>query len=421
MSATPACQDPLVFCSNAAVFRMKLDPVNLLPQTKLVTPGAVKAWTVGQVLAVSVIGRESENSIRLQIGGRAVLAMTTLPLQTGQELNVRVVSTAPSPVLAVIPSAATTTAARQLVNTALNETLPRQQELRTALTTLDRLVADPPAVAREPLRQVLQNVQTLRSSLPTLQEITHPQILAKTMLQSGLLLEANLKRVVTGGQTEYPPTQDLKGQLLGLAKLIGDQLSLVDTRANIPRDLPLTNAPGHLVSDRTAKTADVDDGAQVLRIAGHLLRELDEKTSSALARLEMHQLKTVHAELNDNLHASFEIPLRAQDTTESLTLQIDRDEKILTDSEQALFTVALEVPIRENENLSVRLTLQGNSVAISMWSEHEALRRAARAEQDRLREQLQQAGLSVQSVRVTSLPRLDALKNLPARLIEMTV
>ena len=77
------------------------------------TPPAIRNWVVGQVLDAAVVGRDGENSIRLRVAGETVRAATTLPLQLGDDLKLKV--TQVKPIVVLTPRAVSQPAAKYLI------------------------------------------------------------------------------------------------------------------------------------------------------------------------------------------------------------------------------------------------------------------------------------------------------------------
>jgi hypothetical protein len=74
-----------------------LSPIRLGPPSN--TPTATRNWAVGQILDATVVGRDGENSIRLRLAGDTVRAATTLPLQPGDKLKLKVTQLKPVVIL----------------------------------------------------------------------------------------------------------------------------------------------------------------------------------------------------------------------------------------------------------------------------------------------------------------------------------
>ena len=68
-------------------------PETLQLALKTLQPQLLRTLTVGQLIDATVIGRRSENSITLAIGGTRVAAATTGELAPGTRLTLEVVKT----------------------------------------------------------------------------------------------------------------------------------------------------------------------------------------------------------------------------------------------------------------------------------------------------------------------------------------
>ena len=82
----------------------------------------MRSWMLGQLLDAIVIGRDSENSIRLRLAGTNVRASTALPLRAGDNLQLKVAQLKPIATLTVaspLPSLE-----RSLIPTAIGRVLP---------------------------------------------------------------------------------------------------------------------------------------------------------------------------------------------------------------------------------------------------------------------------------------------------------
>ena len=213
-----------------------------LPQTLLTIPptsaARTRAWMVGQLLTATVIGRDTENSIRMRIDGDTLRATTQLPLRIGSEIRLQVVNTESTPTLRLLTSFQDQQIA--VVRDALKQVLPRQRSLKSVAEHLDRAIKLAPSPNRPTPALLLRLVRSTLSTLPTVKDLTNPSQLANKLRLSGTGLESELRQRVLAGSAE-PPENDLKWQLLRIRHATNQAA----TRETALRSLP---------SSDTAKT-----------------------------------------------------------------------------------------------------------------------------------------------------------------------
>ena len=83
---------------------MRIEGYSQLANTALVKVSALQSWSIGQIFSATVIGRGSENSILLDVGGATIQAQSQQPLNAGQQLTLRVVNTVPNTLLSIVGS-----------------------------------------------------------------------------------------------------------------------------------------------------------------------------------------------------------------------------------------------------------------------------------------------------------------------------
>jgi hypothetical protein len=419
---------------------MRIEGYSQLANTALVKVSALQSWSIGQIFSATVIGRGTENSILLDVGGETIQAQSQQPLNAGQQLTLRVVNTVPNTLLSIVGS---TTPPQDVISSAMNESLPKQLPMN-ALTAavsaaLTEAKSDPGASTK-----LADLARTMLKELPVSEPIDTPQTLRKAVAQSGLLLEATLAKQVQSGAPQ-PPTADLKWQLLQLRAAIADLASQVpaQTRASPPpASAPqASSAAPQPMPHQTTITADrpapaTPDASRPATAAlpatdetkplGHepVLPKLGQAVDGALARIETHQLNAANAQMSGQLYAVAEIPVRlANDSLQFVRLEIEDEQRKAGagDERDTALNVVLEVPVTATQTIAARIRLFDQNVAVTLWSDHAELQQRIQARSVELETSLAAAGFIVGGVHLGRVTRIEAGSRLPSRLIDAKV
>lgn len=410
-----------VSAAMAAAEVMRIDQVlsGVSTPAGLTAPARASAtaqgWLVGQLLTIGVIGRVDENSIRLTVDGRDVIARTTLDLKPGSTLTARVSVAGPQPQLSIVtPAASTGTAAHPVIASSLKLALPAQEPIRVVLERLAS-AAQSPAALLETGADVQTRLTAIATRLPDLPMLGRPAELSRAVLQTGPLLEASLAAQLDAPQAE-PPAQDLKWQLLGLRQAI-------DERQSLPQPGAAPARPAATTAERQVTEARPFNETPATAPAS--LRALAADVDAGIARITTHQLQHLAAADLGNLYAYTEIPFRTRQGIDTVSLEIEADQRSRsgTPGEDGEGSVALNlaVPLEELGELRARIGLSGDRLAVTLWSETPALRALIGEDIAALEARLKAAGFELSPIAVRHVDAPDPLRHLPRQLIDTAV
>lgn len=403
----------------------------------------LQRWALGQMLSATVIGQDSANSTLVEIDGQQFRAASGLSLAPGTRLPVRVAQLGDVPVLE-IQSRPASDASDTVRAAALRELLPKQhpqmQGLRELAAVATRL-AEPASGTRS--ASLSAEVRAVITGLPALDTLAEPRALRSALAQSGTGLEHALARAVASATTAPElPAMDFKWQLLELRAHLdtasGDptRTRAADTPASAgaPTVVPPAN-PASMRSNGTHPDINEDHAPadpkpslpQPVRpetstaATQGLHRQLAETIDGMLARVTSLQLQMADAAANGTPLGLFEIPVLLNETPQSLLLQVEGGGAGTDPPTAAPLTITLSVPITNDEELLVRMTLQAGTLNVVIWSDTTPLRNALEARREDLRNRLEQGGFSVAGVNVTPLALRREIPYPPTALVRTSV
>jgi hypothetical protein len=117
----------------------------------------------------------------------------------------------------------------------------------------------------------------------------------------------------------------------------------------------------------------------------------------------------------------FEIPVRLQETPQSLLLKVEGGGGGTDSVTDSLLAVTIAVPVTPTEEMLVRMTMQADTLQIAMWSDAEPLRHAIEVRYGELRAKLEQDGFRVAGIKVTPLALRRDVPYQPKGLIRTSV
>ncbi len=382
---------------------MKLDiPVPVSLGTNW-SPALSRAWTLGQLLDVTVIGPTDQNSTLLQVGGVTVAAAGQIPYGPGDSFTVRVTGVQSPVSLSIVPNAAPLPEVdvSSVQSAALRTLLPAQLDLSPALQALQSAApsADTPAV------------DMLLRQLPTLAEIASaPKILA-AVTQSGSGLEATLANQLSGGANTPPPLSDLKWQVLQLLQQLAP---MKDGQPTTPPAIAPIVAPVPPASpaDPIAESAD-----RIAAAPAHL-KALAE---GILARITTRQIQTAEAAQQGQVYGQFEIPVRVAGHPDVLTLQYAREGPAQHEQDIAHHTLTVTVPLPNDAKLTARLTLHGENLSVVAWGSDAALNQQLQARREEFRTSLGASGFNIETLVIAPVEASRTQAFLPHGLINTQI
>lgn len=388
-------------------------------------PASVRGWMLGQVLDAVVIGRDGQNSIRMNVAGTEVRAATALPLRSGDALSLRVSQLQPVVTLTAASPATRSAAvsADQLVlRTAVNQTLPRQQALAKSFDQLARLVAAAPAATPEisatlrtplPLRTA-QLSERLLSSLPRYADVTDPARLPGIVRRLGIFAESALaKTAFAEDGVLLAPDRDLKLQLLRLRAELNRPAQQppgpVSERAQVATAKPPGStrvAPSAVDLPRTPVTANATNAADGPEDS-EPLRQLARLVDGAIAKIETNQLKTVAAMFDGDPQLHFDLPVAFDDGHRDLRVQIFHEDDSAATLGGDSNTIVLEIPLDDDKTLRAAVALAAEDLTVRLWSDDAGVRATISQRREELVDRLRANGLENVGVSLVELKPFD--------------
>ena len=235
---------------------------------------------------------------------------TPLPaLSSQQALTLQVIKTEPQVQLQILPYQNP----EQTITTAIKDHLPKEIAAPELLNQLIR--AFPQIASNEKVSETLKRLaQEILRDLPKPQQLTEGTQLKKSLDNSGLYLEAKLAH--TKQKTELTLSSDFKAVLLKFVQALQHE-SQVD-KNNLASD------------DQLQK----------------LLKDLQNKSEGALARLVLNQLKSLPQEDQNKQVWVIDLPFTEKKLTTSIKIEIEKKHKKSQQTEQKTWsaTITLSPP-----------------------------------------------------------------------------
>jgi hypothetical protein len=249
--------------------------------------------------------------------------------------------------------------------------LPKQQSLIDFAASL-RQIATLTAGKSDPVSAAIN--QAL-GALLSKDELVSAEGVKRGISNSGVFLEAKL--------AIFPLTLqgDLKGHLLtlldALQKVQGDQ----NTSSSSEKSQPATDsAPAKTVPNVLAEVID---------------KALFNKTEGAIARIVLDQLASLPQNDDQQNLWQIEIPFTDGHHTDSVKLKINRESKANQASDQANWSVVLELNPPGLGTLHSRISLVGDVIDTYFWSDQPTITSLVQKHLDLLSARYTQAGLTV--------------------------
>jgi len=404
--------------------------------TRPLPGGLPRDWLPGQLLLAVVMAKSDIGPLLLNIQG--ILAEVTrpanLPLQVGQRLELKLLAKEPLPLLQVqtLHNAKTTLAPPDIrtVNQALRKVVPRQTQATPLLANLRWLATQIPPSPMLP-RDIQQLSQQIYQQLPTLSQLRQPAKLAEQLQRSGPFLEANLAKAV---QHRTPPATEIRIQLLRLATLLRTQESSLAVTSKTPPSAPAVRAsestaptttlPSQSVSQPAsqsgapytpvaqsipASTAQQSSVRQVpqpqissnaslpnLPSEASASAELLRQVEGVLARVQVQQLQSLHAENQGRQLWAMELPIKTHQGIDLFDFRIERDAQQQADDEaRTPWSVTLAFDLAGLGAIRTVISLRGETISTQFWAEQRDTSRLFNQHLDNLRNQFDQVGLNV--------------------------
>ena len=345
------------------------------------------ALHVGQRLRATVVRLTANHGAVLQLNNQQVRAQTPLPLTPGQRLEVEVSRLTPSPVLKLRAGFAPQHAGT--VHQALQTLLPRQNSFAPLAANLAAVLGESLSVKLP--KPVLAAAHALLDGLPKQNDLTRPVTLRDAITRSGLFLE---HRLATTLSASSELNADLKTLLLrlivALARHRGQaaaQSPTLTTPLPTPPAPPLRPLPPQTHSRPSATAAHMSN---VLALLG----ELERQSESALARLQLHQLRSLPDPEDNAPQWALELPARNHDNVDIFQLMIGREQAGKSDSQTPReWTITIAVDLAGLGPMYITLRLLNRQVTAAIWAERKETVTLARRYKEELVRRFRQAGL----------------------------
>lgn len=337
----------------------------------------------GHSLDAVVTAKMAENSFVLKLfSGELLRAQTPNVLELGQILKLEVIKAGMVPELKIIAPQLAALPEQTAVVQALRQYLPKQLNLTDFAVSLQQ-VATLTAGESDTVSKVIHD--TL-GALLSKDELMSAEGLKRGISNSGIFLEAKLAN---------PPVSlqgDLKAHLLMLADVLQKTQNNLDSLSNAESSHPPTSQEADPELSKTVP----DILAQALAKDNALLN----KTEGAIARIVLDQLASL-PQNDDHQNAwQIEVPFTDGNHAHSVKLKINRESKANQASEQANWSVMLELNPPGLGTLHSKISLVDDRIDTCFWSDQQAITKLIRGHLDLLSSRYTQAGLAVGQLNV---------------------
>ncbi|MEW8101144.1 MAG: flagellar hook-length control protein FliK [Candidatus Thiodiazotropha endolucinida] len=332
----------------------------------------------GQILRGTALSENINGTIRLQIGVTRLIAQTTLRVPTGQALTLQVEKTGNLPELRVL----TLPSLEQMKSAALKQVMPRQQPLPQLFKHFTQVTSDPTRANQLP-PAVKQAVQSIMARVIPIEDPGFKTQLVQAMQLSGTQTEARLINHQINGK-------DLKLNLLRLIGLIKPLISNPGSQINqaLTFQQPLLNPA-------QSPPVTPPPAAQETNPTTRLLLDLFKHLDGAIARIQTNQLSSLPTEDTTRQVWQFELPIRQEGVFDLFHFRISRDAVRKGTETEFMWSLTLHMNLPSLGPMRVRLSLFGEKLSTTIWSEKPDTASLVNQHLGRLRASLESTGLEV--------------------------
>jgi hypothetical protein len=348
----------------SAVQNVSSDPKNQQNNLSRLQQGA----TVNAV----VMDLVADNTYILKLSdGQQVRAQTANALEPGQVLKLEVIKTGLVPELKIVMPQLAIPQGQTVVLEALKQFMPKQVSLADFTASLPQVAV----VAEVKPGSLSAAVNEVLGALMSKDELMSADGLKQGINNSGVFLEAKLANMLS-------PQGDLKAHLLTLA----DALQKGQSSQN-----------GLSGNESMHKTIDDADKALLSFIAksGETDNAILNKTEGAIARIVLDQLASLPKNDDQQTIWQIEIPFKDGNHSDSVKLKINRDENSGKESQQANWSVVLELSPPGMGTLRSKISLIDDKVHTYFWSDQKNTSLMVQEQIDLLANRYAEAGLAV--------------------------
>jgi hypothetical protein len=435
-----------------------------LPVRVSATPplqAGAQSLKLGNILRAIVETELKDNAflLRLDSGGRALVAYSSANLKPGQVLELEVVKLGTTPELRILSHGVASATSESTVQQALCLFLPKQEPLADVIPELHRLIAQARQTSALPA-PVTEALENLLASIPKKSELMSAEGMEKGLSNSGVFLEAKLAGAVDssadfvdsdfkarllrvldslktlqanpgaapdaarastngeppGARPHTQPVMAEAGEQTELPALhvreatAAEETALADERNTLSLergdkdslklrgDSPpaASRGPEHeLSAARRAASSASDDQKAAVPGNEFGVERIVQKVEAALARVVMDQLASLPG--NDAAPSvwQLEIPFTDGPHQDTARLLIAKDAKPVGADGTDCWSLTLELHPPELGTFCARIVLKGERIDTYLWSDTATTSDLIREQCERLRARLHGAGLVV--------------------------
>ena len=328
--------------------QLQLEPIPHLaksPQNKIDSPPASIILNKNQLLS----------SPNQPLSTRNLLP----PLKLGQQIQFEVVKTGSNPIFKLVGTQPTT----HLVNQQVIDTIKQVLPIQTPPTELiNQLIINLPKIKNS--ESISDNLKRLAKeileSLPKLKNTRNPQQLKKAITNSGLFLEAKLATPNNETKSDFPT--DFKNKLLKFQHALKQELEVKNNQKTSSNEL-------------------------------NLLKEMQQKTESSLARVILNQLNSLPKEEGVKQMWLLDLPFINKETAESVKIEVDREQHSNPDENEENWAVTLTITPPGLATIHCKISCLDKIINTRFWSDSQGVVDKISQHLDYLDQQLKAEGL----------------------------
>lgn len=389
---------------------------------------AAPTLKLGQVLNATVTAKLGGNLIELMANNHKIQAHTERPLETGQQLRLKVESLN-NPILLKAIETKTLAQQNQLAelqnsrSDLLKNALPKSPNFEPLIKTLNTILTTP-AVKTSLPPQITQQLQNLMQTLAAPSQLSNKEGLKQALKQSGLFLEShlsNLSHQKTNSQQSTLVQNDLKGNLLKLLSLLkqstgnektqSSQIKTTHSNSQTPSAATLTTPSRTAITEnQISKQAELPSSLQTTKTNQQsnnqmidLPKFIDKPETikfieQALSKIMIQQNNAVVLDKAELPVWNASIPVLDKKHIDHLDLTVYQETKEANSQEHSLWSVELALEMSGLGKLYAKLSLYNGELNTSLWAEQIETLELVEQNLASLEKQLSKAGLKVNSL-----------------------
>ena len=240
---------------------------------------------------------------------------------------------------------------------------------------LNQLISTTPLIQdNEKVSDALKRLaREILETIPQLKDLEDHKQLKKLISQSGLFLEAKLTQ--SNHQKDPALQADFKNLLLKFQLILKQELAIA--------------------KEKKAESLELN-----------LLKEIQQKTESSLAKLILNQLTTLPKEESSRQVWVLDLPFLNKENAENVRVEIDREQQSEQDDENLNWTVNITISPPELAPIHCKVSCIEQTINTLFWSDNDAVLEKIQHNLDYLKGQFEKSGLTP--------GHMSAKKGLPA-------